>query len=259
MLDLSQYKLILDVWEGSLDINEEQLAEGGVDGLIVRLNSTAGTLHMDDNFTRQWEEGKRFARALYYVESPSYPERDQIKFLADHIPDDCQVVCPDLELRGSYGYLIPDINITLREIMHKKVMVYSGSWVQEFISLPLGEEYWWAAYPDLVYPHNSLTLTWPTLKQYLSRLSWIGNLAPGKIVLWQCSGDRLILPGTAGRAIDINLMPIADFVRIFGKPKPEPEPDPLPFKLYFPEITNGADPATMPPGPAAVRLTDDPR
>lgn len=61
---------ILDVWEGSLDIDEQIIADGGVVGLIIRLNHISGGHHMDENFTTQWLQAINFLRAPYFVYNP---------------------------------------------------------------------------------------------------------------------------------------------------------------------------------------------
>jgi hypothetical protein len=36
------YQVVLDVWQGNLDIDEDTLQAGGVAGLIVRINDING-------------------------------------------------------------------------------------------------------------------------------------------------------------------------------------------------------------------------
>lgn len=213
-MNLADYALGVDVWEGSLDIDENLLKANGVEFIIIRLNHISGTLHLDDNFLRQWEQSMAFGRGAYYVESPAYPLSDQLHFLDDNVPPECEVVCPDLELRGLTASLIVDINQGLRA-RGKRVMDYSGGWCQEFLTLPVGEDYWWARYPGYLYPASTTPIEWAAFKNRLDDLAWEPGSAPGKIVCWQCTADRYVLPGCAGRAIDINLMPRADYERIF--------------------------------------------
>ena len=50
---MDTYVLGIDTWEGSLDIDEQVLWDGGVRLVIPRLNSIAGGHHLDDLFTQQ--------------------------------------------------------------------------------------------------------------------------------------------------------------------------------------------------------------
>jgi hypothetical protein len=58
--ELTQERLIgmtlfVDVWEGSLEIQEDEL-EGFVAGFMIRLNDIQGGHHKDQNFDNQWAQ-----------------------------------------------------------------------------------------------------------------------------------------------------------------------------------------------------------
>ncbi len=72
-------------------------------------------------------------------------------------------------------------------------------------------DYWWARYPNSLQPSKT-PQTWGDLKTKLVTVKFadadlIGSshVSPGKVKLWQISGDRLILPGCAGHPMDISI------------------------------------------------------
>jgi hypothetical protein len=73
-------------------------------------------------------------------------------------------------------------------------------------------EYWWAQWPWPLYPTALTpvtTVTWLELHGYLDKLTWPpanASYCPGNIRMWQCSGDRFIVPGVT-RKIDVNYFP----------------------------------------------------
>ncbi len=60
----------IDNWEGSNDIDEATLLDGGVKFDIIRFNDINGGLHMDEYFFFQWEQSQNFLRAPYFVYNP---------------------------------------------------------------------------------------------------------------------------------------------------------------------------------------------
>ena len=85
--------------------------------------------------------------------------------------------------------------------------IYTGAWFLPYLSAwPTNRDYWYARYPYGFYPAGREYWTWEQLKLKLNAAPWEpGTTVPGKCRLWQISGDRLILPGTADRAMDINV------------------------------------------------------
>ena len=218
-MDLAQYKMGVDVWQGSLDIDEAVLKASGVDFIFVRMNNSYGQPLPDANFDNQWAQASGFKRGAYYVVSPNYSSATHAAYILAHKPADLKVISLDVELAGgtpaTYSLLLNQL-ITLLKQAGLTVLIYSGGGYRSLVSpWPTDVDYWWAAYPYALYPANTTTLTWDALRAKLAALNWIGEIAPAHVCAWQCSGDRFILPGTANRTMDINLMPLADFNRIW--------------------------------------------
>ena len=65
-LIFGQYTLIVDMWEGNIELNVDALQAGGVYGVILRLNSISGGLHKDDKFDEYWQTFKVFVHFPYF-------------------------------------------------------------------------------------------------------------------------------------------------------------------------------------------------
>lgn len=90
---------LLDVWEGSLDIDEEIIHGGGVVGFIIRLNHISGGHHMDTNFTPQWAQSINFLRAPYFVYNPWVDGKTNFNWLMANLPqNDVTLVSADIEV-----------------------------------------------------------------------------------------------------------------------------------------------------------------
>ena len=126
---------------------------------------------------------------------------------------------------------------------------------------PSDVPYWIAGYPYSMYPSGRIDITYEKLKEMLSKLYWIPYSPPNKaatIAMWQVSGDRLMLPGTANRAIDVNLISNKWFDTLFGDQSyipppdppipPEPPEPPLPFVTYLAIVT----------APVALNIREEP-
>lgn len=104
---------------------------------------------------------------------------------------------------------------------------------------------WLSRYPlwvaGYIYGGDRVTVEWNELKQrWLPKENWSPLLPPGagRIVGWQFTGDKLMLPGMysddAGierSPADVNIFDPAWLDLITGKPTPIPEPEPLPVPL----------------------------
>ena len=218
-MDLTQFKIGCDVWQGSLDIDEATLKAAGVEFIFIRMNNNYGQPQPDTNFATQWAQASGFKRGAYYVVSPMFSAAQHASYILGSKPADLKVISLDVELAGgtpaTYSLLLNQLITTLKQA-GLTVILYTGGGYKSLVSpWPTGVDYWWAAYPYALYPANTTTLTWDQLKARLAGVNWIGEIAPAHLAIWQCSGDRFILPGTAGRAMDINVMPAADFNRIW--------------------------------------------
>ncbi len=213
---MKDYLVGLDVWEGSLDIDEQELQDGGVAFLIVRLNSIDGSTHMDENFHRQWAQAERFYRWPYFVYNPWLTGPENCEWMGDHLPPGVRRVAIDIEVkRKDYPASVYASEVqafTTRAKKFWKPVIYTGGWFLPLLSSwPADVDYWWGRYPYLLCPEKSENITWQELRRRLDSLAWdpcpaaSGIETPGPVVVWQCSGDRLKLPGCVGRAVDVNL------------------------------------------------------
>jgi hypothetical protein len=266
MIDLTKFSIGLDVWEGSLDIDENVLKQNGVKFLIIRMNDTVGSLHLDTNFKNQWNQASGFGRAPYFVVSSWNSAAIQSKFILDNMPQGCKTIFLDVELHynetpGNYSILLNQMITTLKNA-GLKVVIYTGAWFAQYVNpWPSTVEYWLAAYPYAAYPPSRINLTWDQAKKTISTLFWPTSNFPGRVILFQFTGDRWILPGCANRAMDVNLISNADYELLFGNvvveptpipvPQPVPVPDPVPvFKQYQAKVT--ADSLYIRSGPAST-------
>lgn len=205
---------LLDVWEGSLDINETILRAEGVVGLMIRLNHISGAHHMDENFTNQWNQAAGFLRAPYFVYSPWYTGRANFEWMISHIPRETTVVFDDVEVTKA-GYPAEryadelQIFYDLSKAEYHSV-IYIGGWFLSTVTHWPQGEYWWGRYPYYLCPQGDKeTWTWAQWRQRSNSYGYKpdpDNKCPGTEEVWQASGDKLYLPGCAGRVIDLNLV-----------------------------------------------------
>jgi GH25 family lysozyme M1 (1,4-beta-N-acetylmuramidase) len=208
-----EVQLILDVWEGQPEISTAVLKAGNVAGMFIRLNDMNGGHHADATFRKMWELYKDFVRCPYFVFNPWVTGEENFRWLIANAPSDSPCVMADIEVAYSsmspegYGEEVKDF-INLCNIKWKTV-IYTGEWFLEKVSPWPKGEYWWAQYPYSMYPSSRISVTWEQLRSMIMALKWppinFGK-CPGTIKLWQCSGDKLITPGST-RALDINLFP----------------------------------------------------
>jgi GH25 family lysozyme M1 (1,4-beta-N-acetylmuramidase) len=218
------YTLVLDIWEGQLDIDEAALFAGGVSGLVIRLNQISGGHHIDKGFTKQWAEAEAFVRWPYFVYNPWVTGMKNYDWLAANMPRYCPAVAIDVEVYKS-GYSATEYGAQLTYFMQLvqqtwKAQIYTGEWFLTEVSPWPKADIWWAQYPYAMYPTNRITIGWDELRMKIIALKWPpinAKKAPGPVQMWQCSGDRIILPGSS-RAMDINLFPgtVADLKTWLG-------------------------------------------
>jgi GH25 family lysozyme M1 (1,4-beta-N-acetylmuramidase) len=204
----------IDVWEGSLDIDEGLLLADNVKFVIPRLNSMDGGHHMDTTFTAQWEQAEGFLRAPYFVYNPWVSGKENADWLIGHLPLDAplRVFC-DIEVRYpdypplAYAEQVWDFIGILKDAGFMPC-IYTGYWFLPFLSYwPKDVDYWWARYPFYLYPEVSTPIRWPDLAERIDYVGWHPDDAgycPGTVKLWQCSADRYIPTGTY-RTTDINV------------------------------------------------------
>ena len=201
--------LVVDVWEGQLEINEAVLKANGVAGMGIRLNDMNGGHHMDTGFLKQWEEAKNMVRFPYFVYNPWVDGAANFAWLAANIPVGVLALAVDIEVRKT-GYASSTYALEVGRFLelcksHWKVIIYTGQWFLPYLSSWPKTDYWWAQYPDNKLYFNN-TKTWDDLKNRLDKLDQPFNVktAPGPVRLWQFSGDLLVLPGNP-KPIDVNI------------------------------------------------------
>lgn len=226
--------LVIDVWEGQLEIDETTLKLNGVAGIGIRLNNMQGGHHLDNNFWNQWKQAVNFVRFPYFVYNPWVNGATNFAWLMNNMPTDAQSVAIDIEVKylnyppATYAAEVADF---LSRCQAKwKVIVYTAQWFLPYLKVwPTKYDYWWAQYPDTATYFGGVK-TWEDLKIKLDNPKLIKpfNAAtiPGTLKMWQFTGDALTLPGTI-RPIDVNLFygNEVDLANYFGNaPVPPPPP-----------------------------------
>ena len=200
----------VDVWEGSLDIDESILKAAGIDFAVIRLNDMRGGHKVDKNFARQWLEADQFLRWPYFVYNPWVNGKANFEFMARYMPD-CGAVSADIEVRYE-GYspvtYAKEVDIFLKLTAAEwNLNIYTGPWFLKYLSKwPSNYEYWWAQYPYSLYPDVKLRSTWSTVMKKIRDIKFFPpSASPGPCRLRQVTADRYILPGCCDRPIDINV------------------------------------------------------
>lgn len=207
----------VDVWEGALDINEEILLAAGVKYINIRLNHISGINHKDENFDNQWAQAEPFLRAPYYVYSPWYTGKTNAEWLMDNIPKKGVTrKFADIEVKKDgyspdvYAHEVRIFKDELGKWEVRPTVCYTGQWFLPYLSYwPDDWEYWWARYPWLLYPDIKTVITWEALRLKIDAVGWKPDpykKCPGAVAMWQCTADRYIPPGCAGRPMDMNVM-----------------------------------------------------
>lgn len=224
-------QLGIDVWEGQLEVDEAILVQNNVKFMFVRLNDINGGHHKDENFDEQWSEAESLHRAPYFVYNPWVTGQQNFNWLLSNMPSNAKAVGIDIEVRKE-GYspamYASEVDKFMRmAILHWNVVCYTGEWFLQYLSdWPNYVPYWWAQYPLRFYPRNAKHFTWDQLRVDLQSFSGPSNASkcPGQIMIWQLSGDRLILPGNA-KPMDVNVF-FGDMDAFFGRVAlPPPQTD----------------------------------
>jgi len=205
-------EILVDVWEGSLEVDETIFHDNGIAGMIIRLNDISGGHHIDANFANQWAQSESFLRAVYFVYNPWKTGVENYDWLMSHAPEN-PILFDDVEVKKA-GYS-PEIYADQAQDFHNRVkahtkpVTYTGGWFLPILSHWNRDEYWWGRYPYKLCPQgDKVYWTWTEFRQKADAFGYHPDptgICPGKPMLWQCSGDKVILPGTANRPIDLNL------------------------------------------------------
>jgi hypothetical protein len=202
------YTLAVDVWEGSLDIEEQILWDAGVRAIIVRLNNMNGGHHLDANFQAQWDQAANFLRWPYFVYNPWVNARANFDWLRAHMPKEATHVMLDIEVKPPENYAAVTYAADVQKFVDMVTAawsfdIYTGGWFISYLSKWPSERYTWARYPYTFYPANTTRLSWADLHSKIRATSWNPGNTVGTCQLWQISADRFILPGCAERPMDI--------------------------------------------------------
>jgi GH25 family lysozyme M1 (1,4-beta-N-acetylmuramidase) len=206
---MPKYVYGVDVWEGSLEIEESTLKDNGVDFIIPRLNNMNGGHKVDSGFSKQWAEAENFIRWPYFVYNPWVNGKANFEFMAKCMPD-CGAVSADIEVRYA-GYspvtYANEVAAFLKLAAAEwNVNIYTGGWFLSYLSAwPTDCEYWWAQYPYVLYPERKICVSWELLLGNIEKLQFFPVKSPGPCRLRQVTADRYVLPGCANRPIDINV------------------------------------------------------
>lgn len=208
-----KYLVGVDVWEGSLEMNEDAFIDGGVAYMFIRLNHTLGGHHKDTMFDAQWEQSVKMSRIPYFVYNPWVSGMANFDWLMRNLPSGVTTEMVDIEIKRDgyspdlYAAEVQTFSDRLAAEGHKEI-IYTGEWIKSILShWPANVDYHLARYPGPMYPTSTTTTTWAKIHEIAESLIWYPstpNAFPGPCRLWQCSGDRFIVTGTS-RPIDINL------------------------------------------------------
>jgi GH25 family lysozyme M1 (1,4-beta-N-acetylmuramidase) len=207
------YQLLVDIWEGNVNLDALTLLSAGVTGMIVRLNNMQGGHHMDSRFEQDWELAKTFlVQTIYFVYNPWVDGAANAAWLLAHLPADFGARRILMDIEVTYPGYSP---VTYRKEVIRflglvaqtnPTAIYTGGWFLDRLdSWPADVDYWWAAYAANLQDCK----TW---EEYREELGWddfytFTKKSPGLSMLWQCTGDGVLLPGFGGHAVDVNAFP----------------------------------------------------
>jgi GH25 family lysozyme M1 (1,4-beta-N-acetylmuramidase) len=204
--------LVIDVWEGQLEIDEAVLKANGVAGIAIRINDMSGGHHNDQNFLKQWEQAKGFVRFPYFVYNPWVSAQENFDWLIKNLPSEVKVVAVDVEVKYSgittakYAIDVAKF-LSLCQTKGLKTIVYTAEWfLANLKAWPKNVDYWWAQYPTPSQFSTGPNISWDDLRTGLNRLDkpFNAKVIPGPLKMWQFSGDYFVLPGS-NRNIDVNI------------------------------------------------------
>jgi GH25 family lysozyme M1 (1,4-beta-N-acetylmuramidase) len=214
---MKNYSLVIDVSEhqGAVDW---AILKQGVAAVIIRINSNDGTtIHKDLKFDQFWTGAKAaglIVSPYIYYDPELGNGQAHYDWLVANMPAGCKTIFADIEQVQAgldpilYGV---EVNKFLKLCQTRwKTIIYTGAWfLPNMTNWSTTLDYWWSAYPASMYPQTPLKQSWSELDTKIQGLSWPAwnwKACPGAIKLWQCSGDRLIIPGSSG-TMDINVFP----------------------------------------------------
>jgi len=233
---MNNYLLLVDTYE-SETIDEYALVANNVAGQIIRLNHIEGGHHLDETFTVQWVETGQvgLVRIPYFVYNPWVDGPTNYEWLVKHMPYEAGAVMVDVEVKKA-GYPPGKYREELGKFcdlarIKWNVMLYTGEGYLDLLDVwPTDLPYWWAQYPFALYPNKAEKRTWDQVRTTVNGLPGPSNadrVPGGAWKMWQASGDRLILPGSA-KPIDVNVFPgTLDDLKAWANEKEAVDPNPF--------------------------------
>lgn len=204
--------LLIDTWEAGGEISESVLLNNRITGMLVRINDMNGGHHRDEGFNVQWEQASVLpVRIPYFVYNPWVSGKENFEWLWKNMPTTAKGVAIDVEVEKS-GYSSVEYAKQLNEFLTFtsdiwKCMIYTGErYINMLSPWPKNYPYWWAQYPNALYPAERQSLSWAALREKLLPFSGPTNASkvPGPLKMWQCSGDRYLMDGCS-KAMDVNV------------------------------------------------------
>lgn len=202
--------LAVDTWQFGGEIDEGVLIQKNVRVIAIRLNQVDGGHYIDTNFHNQWNQAVHMYRIVYFVYSPYKSGTENFNWLVQNLPAGVKGVLVDTEIvragypPAEYARQFADFLQLLKARL--PYIVYTGEWFLPNLAYwPTDCGYWWAQYPLALYPAGQEHWTWEKLRDVLVPYLGPFNAAkvPGTLIMWQFTGDRLILPGCE-KAMDVN-------------------------------------------------------
>ena len=179
-------------------------------------------------------------RAPYFVYNPWVSGVQNYDWLARNAPAGLTIVFADIEVKKA-GYsaemYADEVAVFMNMARQKwaRVVIYTGAWFLPMLAHWPSGDYWWARYPwTLCPPGDKEHWSWQKLRETACAYGYHPdptNKCPGTSALWQCSGDKLIMPGCAERPMDVNLWSgdLPSLEVWWGKSMPNPPPPPPPM------------------------------
>lgn len=202
----------VDTWESGGAIDEAALFAAGVSLMLVRINEITGGHNYDDNWPVQWAEAARFPyRVPFFIYSPFETGQANFEWLINNAPPNIPAMAVDVEVERT-GYSPATYAAEFKKFFDLmrarwRSLIYTGEGFLPLLSSwPADADYWWAQYPNTLYPPDPIHMTWDTLRNRLQPYSgpFNANKVPGRLAMWQCSGDKLIMTGCE-KPMDVNV------------------------------------------------------
>jgi hypothetical protein len=216
---VDNYTTIIDTSQFTGDMEDGLLKSKAI---IIRMNGVwpqaehQAEFYIDHCFRKQWNKSLSSNPVPYFIFSPYHTGVENYNFLNTYSLTGIKTIFVDVELENpgidkkEYGKRLNDFYNLAAKKTH--IVIYTGAWFTPKVEPWPDCEYWFSWWPEIMYPPAETKLTWDELDKKLKTLSWaeMTKRAAGAgiktVCLWQCSGERLVVPGSPTR-MDINVYP----------------------------------------------------